>query len=253
MARKAATNSQTTTHTIDLPAELQQRREELGLTPEELARLVACEAEDIRLIEHGEGQFEVMSRVMDKMKVDLTGIATGTLLHVRMRDTRLRKKRSLAALSTSTGLADRILVNLESGIGKVADFLTVLAALVPRAGIRGKGGAPGEKDTRFTPKTLLWSLCSVFGQIDWDTCGNQDSHLPEVAGNYLDRGGDGLTQPWGGTVVFMNPPFSGLSKWTDKFLAEALANPHKIHIALIPAVTESRFFRLIPEHGGEIF
>jgi hypothetical protein len=232
------------TLTIDLPMELALRRKSLGLS---------CEANDIRLVERGKGRFEVMSRMMDRLKVDLAGIATGTLLHVRFQDTRIKRKLSLTELAGAFGLTEGRLTDLERGSGKVADFLQVLPVLAPKARVRGKGSAPGEKDKRYTPKTVLWSSCAAFAQIDWDPCGHRDSHLSEVDGNYLDRGDDGLTQAWGGTVVFMNPPFSGLSKWTDKFLKEAIANPRKIHIALIPAVTESRFFKLAPEHGGKIF
>lgn len=253
MAKKAATKHTTNTLIIDLPAELEAQRASHGLSAEELACQVGCEALDIRLVESGNGRFEIMSRMMDRLKVDLTGIAKGIFLHERLRDTRSRKKPSLADLADVTGIAETSLADLERGVGRVDHFLQVLAKLAPKAGIRGKGSAAGEKDTRFTSKALLTSVCLVFGGIDWDTCGHSGSHLCDVDGNYLERGGDGLRDIWGGTVVWMNPPFSGLSIWTAKFLAESLANPHKIHIALIPAVTESPFFRSAADHGGHIF
>ena len=58
------------------------------------------------------------------------------------------------------------------------------------------------------------------GQIDLDPASCAAANEGVQAAKFFDKGDDGLNQKWEGTV-FVNPPFSELQAFTDKFIAEA--------------------------------
>lgn len=89
----------------------------------------------------------------------------------------------------------------------------------------------------YTPRWIFQAIGQVF---DLDPCAPQGDYpgaewcrtrltLPER---------DGLTEPWEGNLVWLNPPFGpGIDKWLRK------AAEHGGVIALVPARTETRWFQ----------
>lgn len=52
---------------------------------------------------------------------------------------------------------------------------------------------------------------------------------------------DGLSQNWGGEVVFMNPPYSQIKAWMRKAYEESL-KPKTIVVCLIPSRTDTAYW-----------
>lgn len=207
---------------FDLCAEIKHARIANALTPDQLAVYAGCTATDIHDIEAGRGRVEHLARVMDTLKIDLTGIKPGTMLHNRLTATREAKKWSAEKLAARTGLSTECVVNLEMGKGDVKDLLIVLKVLA--LGYRRRASPLAreahDKDCRFTPPAIVQAIHSAFGKVDLDPCAH--SRSPMQADNQIrkETGGDGLNEKWEGRLVFVNPPYSCASKWLAKVNAE---------------------------------
>ena len=147
MAKKADTNSTNNHAKFDLPTAIKETREYLGLTTAQLARHIGAEEKQVRRVENGEGRADIMIRMMNALKIELTGLATGRLLHVRLRATReIKRGWSVDRLAHKTGVSARSIEILEEGEGSVRDLLLILKALAPR--FNRRGGKAEQMQTR---------------------------------------------------------------------------------------------------------
>lgn len=93
---------------------------------------------------------------------------------------------------------------------------------------------PGASDEWYTPPSVFEAMAYWF-DLDVSPARLADGHV--WASRKLE--GDGLTQPWAGTV-WMNPPFggrNGLSPWLERFFA------HGNGVALTPDRTSAPWFQ----------
>lgn len=68
--------------------------------------------------------------------------------------------------------------------------------------------------------------------------------------NHYTKEEDGLSQNWGGQIVFCNPPYGReLPKWVKKCYEESR---HAVVVMLIPARTDTRWFHDYIYHKAEI-
>lgn len=98
------------------------------------------------------------------------------------------------------------------------------------------GVEPTERtsDDYYTPRwvfermgiTFDLDVCAPPGGIDW---------IP--AARYFTMADDGMAQPWHGRV-WMNPPYSCVTPWVDKFIE------HRNGVALVPAAKSAWMYRL---------
>ena len=90
-----------------------------------------------------------------------------------------------------------------------------------------------------TPQATYDALNSVFG-FTLDPCSTDENHKCD---NYYTAIDDGLTQDWGGHIVFMNPPYARgvLEKWLKKAYSES-RKPRTTVVCLIPARTDTQWF-----------
>jgi len=58
---------------------------------------------------------------------------------------------------------------------------------------------------------------------------------------------DGLNQSWSGESVFINPPYSQISRWVDKAIDE-LPKTQRI-VFLIPARTDTKYFEKLSSYA----
>jgi hypothetical protein len=89
-------------------------------------------------------------------------------------------------------------------------------------------------DDHYTPKWVFDRLNLLF-DIDVAAPPNGSPFVP--CKNYLTQFEDGLTVDWRG-LVFMNPPFSNISQWVNKFI------DHNNGICLLPVVKSQWYFDL---------
>lgn len=87
----------------------------------------------------------------------------------------------------------------------------------------------------YTPDALAQKIQEFMGTIDLDPCADPGKHIP--ATRHFTEGG--LEQGWSGRV-YMNPPYGReIPAWVRK----ALAEPVQEIIMLLPARTDTRWFK----------
>ena len=88
-----------------------------------------------------------------------------------------------------------------------------------------------------TPREFYKELNKEFS-FTLDPCATHENHKCE---KYYTKQDNGLTQTWGGEIVFCNPPYGReISKWVEKAYNENLTGT-KI-VMLLPARTDTKWF-----------
>ena len=100
-----------------------------------------------------------------------------------------------------------------------------------------------------TPKAFFDELDKEF-HFNLDPCATEQNHKCD---KYFTKEDDGLTQNWGGSRVFCNPPYgrSLTEKWVKKCYEESL-KPNTLVVMLIPARTDTRWFHDYIYHKAEL-
>lgn len=78
-----------------------------------------------------------------------------------------------------------------------------------------QGKKNGGKDEHYTPKDVIDLAVKVLGQIDLDPFSDGEN-VPAKRHFTIEE--DGLTTPWVGATVWMNPPFSDIGKCVAKWV-----------------------------------
>lgn len=94
-----------------------------------------------------------------------------------------------------------------------------------------------KSDEWYTPQDLFNQLDSEF-HFNLDPCATPESAKCE---RYFTKEQNGLTQKWGGSRVFCNPPYSEISKWVEKAYRETRED-NTLVVMLIPARTDTKYF-----------
>ncbi|WP_373488940.1 DNA N-6-adenine-methyltransferase, partial [Blastomonas sp.] len=197
--------------------------------------------------------------VMKTLDYRLTGLGPGKALGEQIRRRRLKQGRSLEWLAERTGLSRTTIANLERGGGSVGSLLRLLAVLAPKARRRAPERAfwgEGDKldrDSRFTPADFLASIYEAFGDIDLDPCAHELS--PVIARRRIlqSEGGDGLSEPWLGRLVYVNPPYSKLLVWLRRAHEQWKAGDAQTVICLVPVRTDSAWFQDVLSADADIY
>jgi len=96
-------------------------------------------------------------------------------------------------------------------------------------------------------RTIEWRL-GIDG-FDLDPCATAKS---AKAGRYYSVREDGLKQEWSGHV-FVNPPFSAVTAWVKKAVAERERGDCPSIVLLLPARTDTQWFKVLWEVAPEIW
>ena len=116
-----------------------------------------------------------------------------------------------------------------------------------------------DKDTRkvmFSSKTAEWTTPQAFYDrlnqefnFTLDPCCTDET---ATCSTYYTEADDGLTQPWAGHSVFMNPPYGrSIKDWIRKAYEES-RKPNTVVVALIPARTDTRYWHDYCMEASEI-
>jgi hypothetical protein len=101
-------------------------------------------------------------------------------------------------------------------------------------------------DEWYTPSEIIERVVQVLRVIDLDPCSPADPTVPALA--HYTRADDGLSRPWAGHI-YMNPPYGReIQAWAEKLIHEHQAGNVTEAIALIPARTDTDWFRLFRDH-----
>jgi hypothetical protein len=100
----------------------------------------------------------------------------------------------------------------------------------------------------YTPATVIAVVRACLGAIDLDPCSNSHADPAVPAARHYTIAEDGLRQAWHGRV-YMNPPYGRrIPVWVDKLAREYEAGRVTEAIALVPARTDTRWFRRLGAH-----
>ena len=92
-----------------------------------------------------------------------------------------------------------------------------------------------------TPPEIILSVLEVLGTIDLDPC-SDGKNIPAIL--HYTKSDDGLQQEWKGSV-YMNPPYGRvIGVWVRKLLSEYEKGNITHAIALVPARTDTAWFRM---------
>ena len=98
----------------------------------------------------------------------------------------------------------------------------------------------GSSDAQCTPRDLALAL----GRFGTDPCSNPRSHIASDVAYMLERGQDGLSLPWFGSV-WCNGPYSDPLPWCER-----LRDHKQPWAALWKLDTTTRWFALLVESGA---
>lgn len=97
-------------------------------------------------------------------------------------------------------------------------------------------------DDFLTPPELVLAM----GEFDLDPCSSRRQAMPLARRSYRFPEDDGLFLPWEGSV-FVNPPFSELPKWVNRFVL------HRNGVLLSPGRVEVEWFWQLWTYCDAIF
>jgi phage N-6-adenine-methyltransferase len=95
-----------------------------------------------------------------------------------------------------------------------------------------------ERDDYSTPQDLFNRMNAKHGPFDLDAAA---SHANAKCAKYYTRDDDALNQKWEG-VVWCNPPWKELIKWTSKALEEVRCGNATRVVMYLPVITKARWF-----------
>ena len=94
-----------------------------------------------------------------------------------------------------------------------------------------------------TPKHIIERVVHFLGGIDLDPCSDSKAHPNVPATRHFIEEDDGLRHYWYGRV-YMNPPYGDdIAGWVEHLRNEFLQGRTTEAIALVPARTDTRWFR----------
>lgn len=189
----------------------------------------------------------------------LVGVGTGRTLSEQPKSRRWKRGWSIQKVASKTGLSCATILALEDARGTVASLEKLLAVIAPNAKRRAPEraywgqGQKAQRDVRFTPPDFLAAIVSIFGEIDFDPCGHQDSPVSAKRRLLLEQGDDGLLDDWSGNFAFVNPPFSDILTWMKRAQQQWAAGHVKTVALLSPVRTDSKWFHDVLVHNAAIY
>lgn len=99
-----------------------------------------------------------------------------------------------------------------------------------------------------TPHHIIKPVLKILRTVDLDPCSNSMTFPNIPAEKHYTRAENGLTKTWEGRV-YMNPPYGReIIDWVKKLHSEYRANHVVEAVALLPARTDTAWFRLLRDY-----
>ena len=117
---------------------------------------------------------------------------------------------------------------------------TAIAQKVPRG--KYEKFISAKSDEHCTPKYFLEAVVECMGGIDLDPASNSKDNPNVPASNHLTLEDDALKHDWAGRV-FLNPPFSEVSKFIKKLMAEIESGRVTEAIVLTKSDTRTNWYK----------
>jgi phage N-6-adenine-methyltransferase len=116
-----------------------------------------------------------------------------------------------------------------------------IAKIVPRGSKHDKF-ISAKSDEHYTPKYFLEAVVECMGGIDLDPASNSHDNPNVLAARHLTIEDDALKHNWAGRV-FLNPPFSEVSKFLKKLISEIESGRVVEAIVLTKSDTRTKWYK----------
>ena len=243
-----------------LAAELRRERQSQGMTLQALSRDAGVAVANLHRLENvGQGRVTTLCAAADALSVRVLGLPDRSLandLPRRLRLAREQAELSPAELAAKAQVSVEAVKRLEAGGGNLSTLYASLRALGRTIGLRNEKAkvwatAVGDRDSRFTPLSVLDRLIAIFGPISLDPCWAPDCLVQ--AERTFNEQEDGLTQDWAAHFVYVNPPYSASQQWAAKCRAEYEAGRARVIVGLFKATTYGTTFQQIAKTADTLF
>src|SRR4051794_39271472 len=104
-------------------------RKRAGLSQRDLAREVAVSPRAVWLVENGGGTIKVLSPILDRLRIGVTGLPPARSLGARLKAARLKRSWSLQELARRSGRSLPTLRGIERNMGRVTSVEAAIQAL----------------------------------------------------------------------------------------------------------------------------
>lgn len=229
--------------------ELVKAREAEHRSVRNLADMSGVTPATIRKLETGKGPVTTLLAVMRALPFQVTVLAPASSFAEQLRKRREKIGMSLDIVAGRAALPVKKIVELEAGGGTVENLLRLLSVIAPTVKRRApervywSGERKAERDSRFSPPEFLQAIYSAFGPVDLDPCAHRLSPVVAQQRFFEDQGDDGLSDPWSGRLVYVNPPYSGVVDWLQRAHDEWAGGNVETVICLLPVRIDSPLFQ----------
>ena len=139
-----------------------------------------------------------------------------------------------------------LIAKIESG--EVNPNTTQKEAIAMRGGRNLDALMTSQSEEWYTTPDIINLAIEALGDIDLDPCSNSHESPNVPAAHHFTKEDDGLSQEWFGKV-YMNPPYgSAIPHWIEKVITEYKSGRVEQAIVLVPARTDTRWFRMLKEY-----
>jgi DNA-binding XRE family transcriptional regulator len=253
--------SQKRQHSYRIGVALRAARKSAGLTQAALANAAGTARTTVISAEAGAGTYASFECLLRFLENEIRGrnLPTGSNLGFRLAALRGRRGLSRATVAKAAGITDATLAGIESGtLGNLAPLEKValalgaglqLAPVTSKISVWSGAAVSSVYQNWATPPGLLGTLYPlVGGAFHLDPCSPHPDG-PVRARIRFTATDDGLLLPWPSGSVFCNPPYGpAIASWVAKCRSEADGGCGPI-IALVPARTDTRWWRDIAGHA----
>ena len=243
-----------------LATDLHRERRSQGITLQQLSTSTVVAVANLHSLETtGQGRVATLRAVADALTVRVVGLpgrAHANDLPTRLTLAREQARLSVPGLAAKAGVSRDAITRLESGGGNLSTLYTALSVLGRTVRLRNESAkvwapAIGDRDSRFTPQSMLDALVSTFGRISLDPCWAPGCLVQ--ADRTFTREEDGLAKDWCGGFVFVNPPYSNSQAWAAQCRKEYEAGRAKVVLGLFKATTYGQTFQQIALTADTLF
>lgn len=112
--------------------------------------------------------------------------------------------------------------------------------------------AGDESDGWYTPPWLIVRVRAFLGEIDTDPATCAAAQAIVQAATWYTEAEDGLVHSWYGRL-WLNPPYSGPTKWTDKAVAHYRSGDVSEALILTNSYTETGWWQRLAACGAVLF
>ncbi len=243
-----------------LASDLRRERVNQGLTLDALSKKTGISVSNIRRLEgDGDGRVLTLRGMLDALEARAGGLpdrSRANDLPARLKLARAKAALTVSELAARAGVSREAVQRLEGGGGNVSTLLVIMTSLGRRLSVRGVRArvwapAVGDRDTRYTPASILNPLIKIYGPVELDPCWGENCLVhPEREFTVED---DGLAHPWVGDFIFCNPPFSQAARWAAKCRAEYTSGRALCIVALLKCVSYGSTFHDIGRSADIVF